>query len=89
MLDGASDYRPGCSTYPAISRRRRKWIRLAKVAAPWAAMHTSHMRDEAAHVIDGVKETIRIGEEGGLPTEITHHKIIGGATGASARKHCD
>jgi dihydroorotase/N-acyl-D-amino-acid deacylase len=24
-----------------------------------------------------VKETIRIGEEGGLPTQITHHKIIG------------
>src|SRR6202035_3159495 len=26
---------------------------------------------------DSVRETIRIGEEGGLPTQITHHKIIG------------
>ena len=24
-----------------------------------------------------MRETIRIGEEGGLPTQITHHKIIG------------
>jgi N-acyl-D-amino-acid deacylase len=37
------------------------------------------MRDEAAGVLDSVRETIRIGEEGGLPTQITHHKIIGAA----------
>jgi dihydroorotase/N-acyl-D-amino-acid deacylase len=47
-------------------------------------MHISHMRDEAAHVLDSVRETIRIGEEGGLPTQITHHKTIGkGAWGMS------
>jgi dihydroorotase/N-acyl-D-amino-acid deacylase len=40
-------------------------------------MHHSHMRDEASHVLDSVRETIRIGEEGGEPTQITHHKIIG------------
>ena len=37
------------------------------------------MRDEAFGVIDSVKETIRIGEEGGLPTQVTHHKIVGPA----------
>jgi N-acyl-D-amino-acid deacylase len=35
------------------------------------------MRDEAAKVTDSVRETIRIGEEGHLPTQITHHKIAG------------
>jgi dihydroorotase/N-acyl-D-amino-acid deacylase len=30
-------------------------------------------------VLESVKETIRIGEEGGLPTQITHHKVIGKA----------
>jgi hypothetical protein len=34
-------------------------------------------RWEAAQVLDSVRETIRIGEEGGLPTQITHHKTIG------------
>lgn len=38
---------------------------------------TSHMRDEASGVLDSVRETIAIGEQGGLPTQITHHKIIG------------
>src|SRR5579875_2272501 len=28
-------------------------------------------------MLDSVRETIRIGEEGHLPTQITHHKIIG------------
>ena len=35
------------------------------------------MRDEASKVLDSVRETIRIGEEGGLATQVTHHKIIG------------
>jgi dihydroorotase/N-acyl-D-amino-acid deacylase len=37
------------------------------------------MRDEAFGVLDSVRETIRIGEEGGLPTQVTHHKIVGPA----------
>ena len=52
-------------------------IELAKVAGRMGGIHISHMRDEASHVLDSVQETIRIGEEGGLPTQITHHKIIG------------
>jgi dihydroorotase/N-acyl-D-amino-acid deacylase len=35
------------------------------------------MRNEAAGILDSVAETIAIGEQGGLPTQITHHKIIG------------
>src|SRR2546426_11205780 len=42
-------------------------------------IYTSHMRDEASHVVDSVRETIEIGEKGGLPTQVTHHKIIGKA----------
>jgi N-acyl-D-amino-acid deacylase len=30
-------------------------------------------------VLDSVRETIEIGEKGGLPTQVTHHKIIGKA----------
>ncbi len=35
------------------------------------------MREEASKVLDSVKETIAIGEQGGLPTQVTHHKVIG------------
>jgi dihydroorotase/N-acyl-D-amino-acid deacylase len=49
-------------------------------------MTHSHMRDEAAHVLDSVRETIRIGEEGHLPTQITHHKIIGAPNWGMSRE---
>ncbi len=52
-------------------------IELAKVAGKYGGIHISHMRDEAFGVLDSVRETIRIGEEGGLPTQVTHHKVIG------------
>jgi dihydroorotase/N-acyl-D-amino-acid deacylase len=52
-------------------------IELAKVAARYGGIYISHMRDEASGVVASVKETIEIGERGGLPTQVTHHKIIG------------
>jgi N-acyl-D-amino-acid deacylase len=39
-------------------------IETAKVVGAIGGVHTSHMRDEAAGVLDSVRETIRIGEEG-------------------------
>ncbi len=47
------------------------------MAARFGGMHISHMRDETARVLDSVNETIAIGERGGLPTQVTHHKVIG------------
>jgi dihydroorotase/N-acyl-D-amino-acid deacylase len=49
-------------------------------------MHLSHMRDEGAGVEASVRETIRIGEEGGLPTQVTHHKILGRAYWGKSRE---
>jgi len=35
------------------------------------------MRNEGRGVLDSIAETIRIGEEGGLPIQITHFKVMG------------
>ena len=40
-------------------------------------IHISHIRDEESGVEASVRETIAIGERGGLPTQVTHHKTIG------------
>lgn len=77
MLDGAFGLSTGLFYVPGNFTPTEEVVELAKVAGAMGGMHTSHMRDEAKNVLDSVKETIRIGEEGGLPTEITHHKIIG------------
>jgi hypothetical protein len=58
-------------------------IEIAKVLCQMGGIHISHMRDEASLLLDNVRETIRIGEEGRLPTQITHHKAIGYIGGKS------
>ncbi|HWZ32882.1 MAG TPA: D-aminoacylase [Bryobacteraceae bacterium] len=77
MLDGAFGVTTGLFYVPGNFSSTEEVIELEKVVGAMGGMHHSHMRDEAAHVLDSVRETIRIGEEGGLPTQVTHHKIIG------------
>jgi N-acyl-D-amino-acid deacylase len=77
MRDGAFGLSTGLYYVPGNFAPTEEVIELAKVIGRMGGIHISHMREEAAHVLDSVRETIRIGEEGGLPTQITHHKIIG------------
>ncbi len=79
MRDGALGLSTGLFYVPGNFTPTEEVIELAKVAGEMGGMYTSHMRDEASKVIDSVAETIRIGEEGHLPTQVTHHKIIGTA----------
>ena len=77
MLDGAFGLSTGLFYVPGAFTPADEVVELAKVAGKLHGIHISHMRDEATHVLDSVRETIEIGEQGGLPTQITHHKIIG------------
>jgi len=77
MRDGAFGLSTGLFYVPGTFTPTEEVIELAKVAGEMGGIHTSHMRDEAAKVTDSVRETIRIGEEGGLPTQVTHHKVAG------------
>jgi dihydroorotase/N-acyl-D-amino-acid deacylase len=77
MQDGAFGLSTGLFYVPGTFTPTEEVIELAKVAARYGGIHISHMRQEAARVVQSVEETIRIGEEGGLPTQVTHHKIVG------------
>jgi len=77
MRDGAFGLSTGLYYVPGNFSTTEEVIEIAKVVGRMGGIHISHMRDEATRVLDSVRETIRIGEEGGLPTQITHHKIIG------------
>jgi dihydroorotase/N-acyl-D-amino-acid deacylase len=79
MKDGAMGLSTGLFYVPGNYTPTEEVIELARVAGEYGGAHVSHMRDEAAEVLESVRETIRIGEEGGLPTQITHHKILGKA----------
>jgi N-acyl-D-amino-acid deacylase len=79
MLDGAFGLSSGLFYVPGTFTPTAEVIELAKVAGSMGGIYISHMRDEAGGVLDSVRETIEIGEKGGLPTQVTHHKIIGKA----------
>lgn len=77
MREGAFGLSTGLFYVPGNFAKTEEVIELARVAGRFGGVHISHMRDEADKVAESVAETIRIGEEGGLPTQVTHHKIIG------------
>lgn len=52
---------------------------------PAGGIYTSHMRNEADRLLDAVAETIRIGEEAGVPVQISHHKASGKANWGRVR----
>ena len=79
MVDGAFGLSTGLFYVPGAFTPTAEVIELAKVAGSLGGIHISHMREETAQVVDSVRETIEIGERGGLPTQVTHHKIIGKA----------
>jgi dihydroorotase/N-acyl-D-amino-acid deacylase len=79
MRDGAFGLSTGLFYVPGNFTPVEEVIELAKVAGRYGGIHVSHMREEASKILDSVRETIRIGEEGGLPTQVTHHKVIGGS----------
>ena len=79
MKDGAFGLSTGLFYVPGAFTPLAEIVELQKVVAPFRGVHTSHMRDEAAGVVDSVNETIAIGEQGGVPTQVSHHKMIGKA----------
>jgi dihydroorotase/N-acyl-D-amino-acid deacylase len=79
MREGAFGLSTGLFYVPGNYAPLEEVIELAKVAGEYGGIHQSHMRDEAGRVLDSVRDTIAIGEQGGLPTQVTHHKIIGKA----------
>ena len=77
MEDGAFGLSSGLFYVPGTFTPTDEVVELAKVAGQMGGIYISHMRDEAGGVVDSVRETIAIGEQGGLPTQVTHHKVIG------------
>ncbi len=77
MQDGALGISTGLFYVPGSFASTEEIIELSKVAASYGGIYISHIREETAQLLDSVKETIRIGEEAGIPVQITHHKVMG------------
>jgi N-acyl-D-aspartate/D-glutamate deacylase len=77
MRAGALGLSTGLVYVPANYATTEEVIELAKVAARHGGIYVSHMRDEAAGLLDSVAEVIRIAREARIPGQIQHHKAVG------------
>ncbi len=80
MEQGAFGLSSGLFYTPGSFAKTEEVIELAKVAAEFGGLYTSHVRDEGNYnigIVASVQEVIRIAEEGGLIGIVSHMKALG------------
>ncbi|HEX8709589.1 MAG TPA: D-aminoacylase [Pyrinomonadaceae bacterium] len=75
MKDGAVGLSTGLIYVPGMYAKTDEVIALARVAARFHGIYSTHMRNEGTGVVESIRESIEIGEKAGLPVEISHFKI--------------
>ncbi len=74
---GAFGFSTGLVYAPSAYSDTEELIALAKAMAPRGGYYFSHIRGESSMLLDSINEAIRIGEEGGVPVQISHVKASG------------
>ncbi len=79
MGAGAIGMSSGLVYVPGAYAQTPELIELARVAAQYGGIYTSHIRNESEELLAAVDEAIRIGEEAGCGVQLSHHKSAGAA----------
>jgi len=74
---GAIGMSSGLFYAPAAKAPPSEIEALAAQLQPAGAVYTTHMRDEAEHVLDSLDESFAAGRAAGVPVVISHHKTTG------------
>ena len=77
LEEGAIGMSSGLFYPPAIAATTDEVAEVAQPLARHGGVYTTHMRDEADHVLDSLEETFEIGRRAGAPVVISHHKCSG------------
>lgn len=76
---GAVGLSSGLIYDPGRYAQTQELVELASLMRVTGALYATHMRDEGMHLLDSVNEAIDIGEQAGVPVQISHHKASGRA----------
>lgn len=79
MKDGAVGMSTGLIYQPGTFAKTEEIIEVAKVAAKYGGIYTSHMRNEGDRITDSLNEVFRIAREAGMRAEVSHIKLSGPA----------
>src|SRR6476660_532587 len=74
---GAIGMSTGLYYAPAFKAPPAEIEALAARLRPVGALYTTHMRDEAEHVLDSLEESFAVCRTSGAPVVISHHKTTG------------
>src|SRR6266550_3351583 len=74
---GAIGMSSGLYYAPAAHAPSSEIEALARLLRPAGAIYTTHMRDEAEHVLDSLDESFGVGRAAQVPVVISHHKTTG------------
>jgi dihydroorotase/N-acyl-D-amino-acid deacylase len=77
MQDGAFGLSSGLEYAPGVYAANGELVELGRAVAPFGGLYISHIRDEGGLLLESVAEVIQVGEEAGIPAQVTHHKVIG------------
>ncbi len=74
---GAAGLSTGLIYEPGRYATTAEIVELAGEMRGSGGLYATHMRDEAAGLLAAVEEALRVGEEAGVPVQISHHKASG------------
>lgn len=77
MGQGAFGLSTGLRYIPGFYSNTDEVVALSQVAADSGGFYTSHLREEALGLLDGVAEALEIGRRAHIPVVLTHHKVVG------------
>lgn len=75
MKDGAVGLSTGLIYVPGTYSNTDEVLALAKAAAKYHGVYTSHIRNESNQVFAAIDEALDIGRHAGMPVQISHFKI--------------
>jgi len=74
---GAFGISSGLIYAPGVYARTEELAAICRAVSRHRRPYTTHMRNESDLVADSVREALAIGEQGGVPVHISHHKAAG------------
>ena len=77
MQDGAVGFSTGLLYVPGTYAETSEVVELARVAAQYGGVYTTHIREQGAMLHESITEAITIGQQANMPVQISHLKVKG------------
>ncbi|MFC2156221.1 amidohydrolase family protein [Acidobacteriota bacterium] len=89
MDQGASGISTGLIYRPGIFSKTDEIIELVRVVKSYNGIYHTHIRDERDKLLDSINEAIEICRTTGVPTHISHFKVMGSKNWGLVKDACE